>query len=230
MSDQARSPEGRVRWIRVWDLPTRLFHWLLVVLFAFSWWSGEQGGAWLDWHFLSGYAILTLLLFRIAWGFLGSSTSRFADFLKGPRAALHHLREALGPRAPQDVGHNPLGGWMIAVLLVLLLVQTGTGLFAEDRELNGGPLSLLVADRVSRLFTAIHSINVNLLLALVGLHVLAVLIYLFARRQNLIRPMVTGRKQLGLAEGNEPRLVSPWRALALLIAAAAIVYGIVHLG
>src|SRR6185369_9982431 len=106
--------ELKLRAVSVWDLPVRLFHWLIVILFAFSWWSGEQGHEWLPFHFWSGYAILTLVLFRIVWGFVGSGTARFSDFLKGPRAGLHHVGQLLRPGKTGDVGHNPLGGWMVA--------------------------------------------------------------------------------------------------------------------
>ena len=103
--------------IRVWDLPVRLFHWALVVLMAISYFTGRAGDDWMKFHFWSGYAILTLILFRIAWGFLGSTTARFADFVKGPAAAIGHLRELLGRDRPREAGHNPMGGAMVVMLL-----------------------------------------------------------------------------------------------------------------
>lgn len=220
--------QSKLRWVRVWDVPTRLFHWLLVILFAFSWWSGEQGGEWMRFHFWSGYAILTLVLFRIVWGLVGSRTARFADFLKGPRASLHHVRELLRPGKTSDVGHNPLGGWMVALLLVLLLVQTVTGLFSEDRELHAGPLSLWVSQSTSKALSNIHETVVNILLLLIAAHVVAVISYLIFKRDNLIGAMFTGRKELKLAPGSEPRMVSPIFAFAILAVCALGVVALVR--
>ena len=219
-----------LRKVRVWDLPTRLFHWALVVLVAFSWWSGEQGYDWMPWHFWSGYGVLTLLVFRFFWGFAGSGTARFASFIKGPQAGLHHLKELLRPGRTGDVGHNPMGGWMVLLLFALLLIQTVTGLFAEDSNMNAGPLLLLVSEDVSRTLAEIHEVVANLILGAIILHVLAVLAYLLIKRDNLIGPMFTGDKLLELAPGSEPRMVSPLLALGLLIASALIVYCVVQLG
>jgi len=219
-----------MRTVRIWDLPTRLFHWLLVIFFAFSYLSAQIGDSWMQWHFLSGYAVLTLLLYRIVWGFVGSRTARFSDFIKGPRATLHHVRDMLRPAKSNDIGHNPLGGWMIVLLLVLLLVQVGTGLFSQDRNLNFGPLSLLVSSSTSRFLKEIHETTVNILLLLIGVHVLAVLFYLVFKRENLVAAMFSGEKQLELPPGAEPRQSSPWLALLVLIVCALVVYGIVRLG
>lgn len=219
---------SKLRSVLVWDLPTRLFHWSIVILFAFSWWSGEQGGSWMRFHFWSGYAILALVLFRIIWGLVGSHTARFADFLKGPRAGLHHLGELLKPGKTSDIGHNPLGGWMVALLLVLLLVQTVTGLFSEDRELNAGPLSLWVSQKTSHFLTEIHETVVNILLLLIAAHVAAVFAYLIFKRDNLIGAMLTGRKQLSLAPGQEPKMASVYLALAVLVVCAAAVIVLVR--
>src|SRR3981189_1731138 len=113
--------------IRIWDLPVRLFHWTLVILMAVSYFSGQAGGDWMKLHFWSGYTILTLLLFRIVWGFVGSTTARFTHFVKGPMAAIEHLKELAGTDRPRDVGHNPLGGAMVIALLLGLLPQLAPG-------------------------------------------------------------------------------------------------------
>ncbi len=224
------STQSALRAVRIWDLPTRLFHWLLVVLFAFSYISGEIGDDMLRWHFLSGYAIMTLVLYRIVWGFVGSRTARFSDFIKGPGVTLHHLRDMFSTARSRDVGHNPLGGLMIVALLLLLLVQVITGLFAQDRNLNFGPLALLVSDKTSHFLKEIHETTVNILLVLIGLHVAAVLFYLVFKRENLVVAMFSGEKQLDLPPGMEPKQSSPYLALLVLIVCAAIVYGIVRLG
>ncbi len=220
-----------LRSVLVWDLPTRLFHWLLVVLVAFSWWSGEQGGSWLKWHFWSGYAILTLLIFRIVWGFFGSGTARFVDFVRGPGAGIAHLRELAGRHQPRDVGHNAIGGWMVVALILVLLAQIGTGLFADDDIMVMGPLGELVSSSTRSQLTSIHKILVNVILLMVALHVVAVLLYWVFRRQNLVWPMVTGRKELPAdLAARPPFMASPVLALAIVAAAGLIVWAIVSLG
>ncbi len=164
---------GTTRLVRVWDAPTRLFHWAIVVLVAFSWYSMRE--SWMELHFLSGYTILTLLLFRLAWGFIGSDTARFARFLASPVAALRHLAHIYRREPDLEIGHNAAGGWMVLVLLVLLLVQVVTGLFANDDIMNEGPLAHLAGKSRSDWLTNIHSINFTLIEIAVAAHVFAVL-------------------------------------------------------
>jgi cytochrome b len=225
------------RRIRVWDLPVRLFHWALVILMATSYFSGRAGGDWMKLHFWSGYAILTLLLFRIAWGFVGSTTARFSDFVKGPSAALRHLAELAGADRPREAGHNPVGGAMVVVLIFAVLAQVVAGLFSADTDMGlvNGPLSRLVADKWIERASAFHAFWVNVLLILVGLHVLAAIVYLVWKRQNLIAAMVHGYKRIDdvvLPGKPAPGLAfaSGKLALSLLIACAAVVYFIVRLG
>ncbi len=223
--------------IRIWDLPVRLFHWTLVVLVAVSYFSGQAGGDWMKLHFWSGYSILTLLLFRIAWGFVGSTTARFTHFVKGPVAAIEHLKELVGADRPRDIGHNPLGGAMVIALLLGLLLQVVAGLFAADTDTGivTGPLANLLPNKWIERATSFHHLWINVLLLLVALHVLAALIYLVWKRQNLIGAMFTGHKPLDdvVAPGKpEPRLSFGSRrlALSLLIVSAAVVYFIVRAG
>jgi cytochrome b len=223
--------------IRVWDLPVRLFHWTLVLLMVVSYFTGRWGGDWMKFHFWSGYAILTLLLFRIAWGFVGSTTARFSNFVKGPMAAFGHLRELFGKHGPYDAGHNPMGGAMVVVLILAVLAQAGTGLFSADTDtgLVSGPLAGKIADAMVDKVTAFHHFWVNVLLVLAALHVVAVLTYLVWKRHNLAAAMITGRKPVEhvVPPGEPaPRLAfaSAWLAVSLLIAAAAIVYFIVRAG
>ena len=211
--------------VRIWDLPVRLFHWTLVLLIAFSWFTGEQGSDWLPWHFLSGYAILTLLLFRLAWGFFGSTYARFAHFLRGPQAILAYLR-----RPGTVFGHNPVGGLMILALLVLLFVQVGTGLFADDDIMTQGPFGGWVSGRTRELLTTIHRINVNVILALIAVHVLAAFYYLTMKRENLIGAMIRGWRAMPARDPAAVRFAPPLLALALLAAAALAVWGLVYLG
>ncbi|WP_028081093.1 cytochrome b/b6 domain-containing protein [Solimonas soli] len=215
---------------RVWDLPTRLTHWALVLLFAFSWWSGENGE--LAWHRRSGYAVLTLLLFRLAWGFAGSSTARFARFVRGPRAVLAYARRVFERRAAHDpVGHNPLGGWSVLAMLALLLLQTGSGLFAVDTDgLESGPLAHRLSFSAGRTLAGLHGASFEVLLALVGLHIAAVLFYLVCRRENLIAAMLSGRRRLRPDSVAGLRFAGFGRALALLSAAVALVAALLILG
>jgi cytochrome b len=208
---------------RVWDLPIRVGHWLLPILVGVSWATAEWGL--MDWHRRSGYAILTVALFRVYWGFLGSSTARFSGFVRGPVAVLAYargLRDRAG-HAPV-IGHNPMGGWSVLALLALLLVQTGTGLFAVDTDgLESGPLSYLISFRSGRTLSEIHEISFNLLLGLVVLHVAAVAYYTLIRREALIAVMLSGRKSLPSGATQGLRFVSPWRALVGIVIAASVV-------
>jgi cytochrome b len=215
--------------VKVWDAPVRLFHWLLVLLFAFMFFSGKSGSEWLEWHVRSGYAILALLLFRILWGFFGSTHARFGSFLAGPKACIECLRH-LAKRSPSPyAGHNPLGGWMVLVLLLALLFQVGTGMFSNDDVLFEGPLASLVSKTLSDRLTGWHSWNFNLLLLLAGLHVIAVLYHAGFMKENLIGAMFTGVKRMpaDAAGGVVARFASPWLALVLLCVAALAVYLIV---
>jgi cytochrome b len=217
--------------VRVWDAPVRLFHWTLVVLLVVSYFSGRAGGDWMKLHFWSGYAILTLLLFRIAWGLVGSTTARFSHFVKGPAAWFVYLRSFVTGRQTYDVGHNPVGGIMVLVLILAVLAQATAGLFSADTDLGtvNGPLANTIADKWVDRLTAFHKFWVNILIYLAALHILAAITYLVLKRQNLIGSMFTGHKPLHhVAEAGKPapplRFASGRLAISLLIAAAAIVY------
>ena len=215
--------------VKVWDVPVRLFHWLLVLLFAFMILSGKLKDEWMVWHMRAGYAILALLLFRILWGFAGSSYARFASFLAGPSACLAFVRKLLARAPAHSAGHNPLGGWMVLVLLLALLFQVGSGLFANDDVLIEGPLASLVTKAVSDQLTSWHYWNVNLLLGLAAVHILAVLYHVLFMKENLIGAMFTGVKRMpaDAAGGVAARFASSWLALVLFALAALAVYLIV---
>ncbi|KAA2213111.1 cytochrome b/b6 domain-containing protein [Teichococcus oryzae] len=215
--------------IKVWDPWIRIVHWVLVGLLGGLWWSAETGR--MDLHMTLGHCVLALLLFRLAWGFIGSETARFRAFLRSPLAAIGHLRH-LFHRAPDtEIGHNAAGGWMVLLLLLVLLTQAGTGLFADDLIFTRGPLAAHVPGAVSDWATFIHIRNFNLILVLAALHVLAVLLYALGRGQDLVRPMVTGVKRLpARLAGHAPRLGSPLLAVLLLAMAGAAAWGISRLG
>jgi cytochrome b len=178
----------------VWDLPIRLFHWALVVLVVVSFTTAKIGGNAMQYHVWSGAAILGLLLFRLIWGFIGGPTARFRHFVRGPSAAWRYARSLLRPSPERHLGHNPLGGWSIMAMLLALLLQAATGLFATDDIATQGPLYHLVNDGIAGRLTRIHLFNETILIALVALHILAVLFYLLVKKENLVTPMITGRK------------------------------------
>ncbi|HMM75782.1 MAG TPA: cytochrome b/b6 domain-containing protein [Gammaproteobacteria bacterium] len=212
--------------VRVWDLPVRLFHWGIVALLGYSWWSGEEGGMTLEYHMWSGYAVLTLVLFRVLWGFAGSGTARFASFVRGPAAVLASLRELGSARPLHLAGHNPLGGWMVLALLLCLLVQTSSGLFANDDLFNEGPLYEHVSKALSDTLTTVHHLNFGLLLGLVALHVAAVAWHRLRKGERLVGAMIHGRKRL---DGPAPALARARRALPWLALSAGVVAFVVNL-
>lgn len=172
--------------LRVWDMPTRAFHWLLAVAIGFSWWSAETGA--MDWHRRSGLVVLGLVAFRLGWGFFGGSTARFARFARGPRAVIAYVRGG-GGGAP---GHNPLGGWSVLLMLGLVVAQVGAGLFSVDVDgIESGPLSDRVSFDAGRQAAHIHHLVFDVLLAAIALHVGAIAVYAL-RGRNLVRPMLTG--------------------------------------
>ena len=208
----------------VWDLPVRLFHWTLVLLLVVSWATGQDGGIdAMTWHLSTGLAVLALLLARIAWGLIGSQSARFGEFVRGPRAAWADTRALLQRNAPPHAGHPPLGGWMVVALLVALLVQCVTGLFANDAVMTEGPLASRVSPSMGEWLSTVHRWNVNVLLALAALHVAAVVYHIVALRSDLLRGMITGRRRLSTLE-TPPRMRSAWLALAILITAAALLW------
>ena len=203
--------------IAVWDLPTRLFHWTLVGLIAFSWWSAEEEK--LDLHMWSGFAVLTLLLFRLLWGVFGSSTARFANFVRGPGAVAAYLKDS---KAWTAIGHSPLGALSVLALLGALFVQVFTGLFNSDRDgLNEGPLIAWVGSGTADLMHEVHEVLFNVLLGLIGLHVAAIIFYRLVKGKKLLGPMITGRATFENA--TEPmRPGRWWVAILCLLAALAI--------
>jgi cytochrome b len=214
--------------VQVWDLPVRLFHWSLVVLVVFSFTTGQLGGNWLEWHFRSGYCILALVLSRIVWGLTGSQTARFSDFVHGPKRVLGYARSLLRGTTMFHTGHNPMGGLMVVSMLILLLVQATTGLFADDDIATRGPLADKVSGAMVSVFTTIHRINIKVILASVALHVGAVLFYLLAKKDNLIKPMITGARAIP-DDHPAPALSGHRPALIIVALAAAFVVWLVKI-
>ena len=196
----------------LWDLPIRLFHWMLAALILFSWWTVKNDHT--DWHIWSGCGILTLLIFRLLWGFVGSSTARWASFVRGPRAVADYLRGRW-----TGIGHTPLGALSVVALLAAVAVQVGLGLFSEDKDgLYFGPLSRFVTTDTSDRIRDLHETWFKVVLGLIVLHVAAIIFYRF-RGRHLTKPMITGRAELDPAAA--PMKPGKWW-LALICLAAGI--------
>jgi cytochrome b len=211
---------------RVWDLPTRLFHWALVALVITSFVTAKVGGNAMTWHMYSGYTILALLVFRIIWGFIGGRESRFRSFVKGPGAVVRYLRTLFHRQAAHHPGHNPLGGWSVVLMILSLGTQATTGLFASDDIFVEGPLAAKVSGATVKLATSIHHWNEWVLIALVVLHVAAIAFYAVYKRVNLVHAMVHGHKILPAPAEHTPNRT----ALAALVLgiAGAFVYWLVR--
>jgi cytochrome b len=215
------------RRVLVWDLPTRLFHWLLVVLVIISFVTGKIGGNAMRYHEWSGFTILALLLFRLIWGVVGSRESRFVTFVRGPSTVVRYATTLLRSDSTPFCGHNPLGGWSIIAMLLVLLVQAATGLFANDDIITEGPLFDWVSKATSDWLTRVHKLNQEVIIALVCIHVLAVLFYLFHKRENLVKPMITGVKEWH-GTGPQPATGRSWIAAVIAALAALAVYLLVR--
>ena len=176
--------------VRIWDLPTRLFHWALAICIVLGIVFVKIGGNAIQWHAYCGYTALALILFRIIWGFVGSQYARFASFVPSPATLIAFLRG----QVDGGLGHNPLGALSVIGLLLVVLIQALTGLFADDDIFFQGPLAKYVSNSTVALLTSIHRFNQYLIFVLVGLHIAAISYYYFVKRENLVRPMVTGDK------------------------------------
>lgn len=214
---------------RVWDLPTRLFHWLLALTVTGVLATGLLGV--MEWHFRLGYGVLALLLFRLVWGFVGGRWSRFGTFVHGPRSVVAYLRGRAHP--DHLVGHNPLGALSVFAMLGLLAIQVTTGLLADDAITYAGPLSHMVSSDTASLATSWHATYGKwIVIALVVVHLLAVAYYALVRRQTLIGPMLSGDKAVEAATGVAPSrddVVSRCVALVLFGACVGFAFWIASL-
>jgi cytochrome b len=213
---------------RVWDLPTRIFHWALAALVLAQWCSAEWNLLSMDWHFRLGYALLALVLFRIAWGFVGSDSARFWRFLAGPTRVADYAA-SLARRAPSaQPGHNPLGGWAVVAMLLVLLAQSVTGLFSTDDISLYGPLAERVSADLAEQMTSIHKSLTDVLVILIGLHLAAVAWYALWKRDGLVPAMVNGRK--ALAVDPALRFAGIGRAAIVLAVCSGVVWAVVEFG
>lgn len=210
--------------VLVWDLPTRLFHWLLVLSLAGSWWTAEAGIEWMDWHFRLGYFAGGLILFRLIWGLVGTRHARFSSFLKGPIATAKYAATLFSRESKSTSGHNPLGGLVVLIILIAVGIQVGTGLFATDDIFTTGPFYPWVDDKTASELTSIHHLNFDILLIIAALHIAAVLFYLIWKRRNLIWPMIIGSKPTEEADEAIETLAFVRGLVIALIVAGAVAY------
>lgn len=222
--------QARLRDTRVWDLPTRFFHWALAFCVICLLITGLLGGNAMPWHFRFGYCVLTLLMFRIIWGFVGGTWSRFSSFIFAPKHVINYLK---GKREPlHEVGHNPLGGLSVLAMLSFLLAQVATGLISDDEISAAGPLTRFVANATVQQASNYHvNIGKIILILLVVTHLLAIVFYLLKKRENLIKPMLHGDKVLPHdVLATRDTTSSRFMALLILAVCAAAVYWLVNLG
>ncbi len=179
--------------IKVWDLPTRIFHWGMIFLLASLWWTADDGE--MDWHQVCAYSLMVLIIFRLIWGMIGSDTARFSHFIKHPKTVLDYMKQTKHQGVTSSVGHNPLGGYMVIVLILLVSMQLVSGLFATDEIFTEGPLYSFVSSDTSSLMTWLHRKVFYVMLGFASIHVLAV-IYHRIKGDKLIVPMITGYKQV----------------------------------
>ncbi len=219
VSDNDR-PASPALSIRIWDLPTRTFHWLLALLVVASIVSARLGGGAMTWHLRFGYAIFTLLAFRLIWGFVGGHWSRFGAFFYAPSTSLRYLRGGSLPHEHHHVGHNPLGAWSVFALLGVLAVQVATGLVADDEIATNGPLLKYVSSATSSVASRWHkNFGQWIIITLIVVHIGAILFYAVRRRQNLVGPMLHGDK---LLTADVPAALDNTRSRALALALAAL--------
>jgi len=226
------SVESPDQHVRVWDLPTRIFHWVLALAVIGSVISAKVGGAAMSWHFRLGYVVFTLLAFRLVWGFVGGRWSRFASFVRGPGTILRYLRGDIREADRFDVGHNPLGALSVLGLLGLLALQVATGLVADDEITNVGPLNQFVTSATAASATSWHeTFGQYGLILLIVLHIGAIVYYLRRWKANLVRPMIHGDKPLPAdTPPSRDDLATRAAAVVLLAGCAAAVTYIVQLG
>ena len=201
----------------VWDLPSRLFHWALALCLVGSWITAEAGFEWTEWHFRFGYAAIALVTFRVLWGFLGTRHALFKSFLRGPGASLENLRSLFARTPSPYAGHTPIGGWSVLLMLALVAIQAGTGLFISDDIFWSGPYNGVVSNATAGTLAQIHHLNFTALQIVVAMHLAAIAWYRFGKNTRLVGPMVHGHKTL---EDESQAITSSRWPLALVVFAA----------
>jgi cytochrome b len=199
MAEASKAEDRRL----VWDLPLRLFHWLFAAGIFAAWATAKAGFDWMQWHFYLGYGLIALLVFRIIWGFFGPRHARFSSFLRKPSAVWLYAKSLFSRSGMQSIGHNPVGGLMVLLMIVLVAVQAATGLFTTDDVVWAGPYNPAVSKSTASWLSTVHNLNFNFILGAIGLHLAAIAFYTFVKQQNLVVPMLTGHKPATLIPAHE---------------------------
>lgn len=224
ISEERQTQERRL----VWDLPLRMFHWLLVLSMIGSYTTAKLGFDWMQWHFYLGYFTIGLVVFRLVWGFVGPRHARFTSFVRKPSAVFLYLKGMFSRTSVRTIGHNPVGGLMVLLMLVLVGIQATTGLFTTDDVVWSGPYYPAVSGSTASTLSTIHNWNFNIILGAVGLHIAAILFYGLYKRQNLVVPMLHGHLPAALVPEREAISNSQLiKALVISLLAAAFVYWLV---
>jgi cytochrome b len=224
LTEEKQTQERRL----VWDLPLRMFHWLLVLSMIGSYTTAKLGFDWMQWHFYLGYFTIGLVVFRLLWGCFGPRHARFTSFIHKPSAVFLYLQGMFSRASTRTIGHNPVGGLMVLLMLVLVGIQAATGLFTTDDVVWSGPYYPSVSASSASTLSTIHNLNFNIILGAVGLHVAAILFYGLYKRQNLVVPMLHGHLPATLVPEREAISNSQLlKALVISLVAAAFVYWLV---
>lgn len=220
-----RNPSAADRPVLIWDLPLRAFHWLLVLTLAGCWITQELGGALMDWHLRLGYLALGLVLFRIAWGVVGTRHARFSSFLAGPRRVAAYLRRWLAGDLPPLAGHNPPGGWSAILMLTSVAIQAVSGLFNSDDIFTSGPWRPAVSSTFADSMSKLHDVNFYVLLGLVAIHVSAIAAYRLRFGVGLVLPMITGSKNTSEQDGIATQRI--WLGVLVAVFSGLLVWGLI---
>ena len=209
----------------VWDLPLRLFHWLFALSIVAAYVTAKLGFDWMQWHFYLGYWTIGLLVFRILWGIFGPRHARFSSFIHNPSAIWLYLKGMFNPNSARSIGHNPVGGLMVLLMLLLVAVQAGTGLFTTDAVVWAGPYNPSVSESTASFLSSVHNWNFNFIIGAVVLHIGAILFYAFYKKQNLVVPMLHGHLPAVMVPEHEAIKSSQlFKALVVSLVAAGFVY------
>jgi len=213
--------EEQPKTLKVWDLPVRILHWSLVILFIAAYVTNWLGAEYFTYHLWTGYAVIVLVSFRILWGLVGTYHARFINFVRNPIATTKYAFSFIKKSDKHYAGHNPLGALMVIALLLGSLVQAVTGLFTNDEIFNVGPLYAYVTDELSLKLTSLHRQIFYWILGAIALHILAVVFHVWFKRDNIVKAMFTGKKNAEGLEG-EPTIKSSriWLAVIIVVALA----------
>jgi cytochrome b len=219
--------------IFVWDVPVRLFHWLLVTSILMLFITGKVGGNYMEWHKKIGFFVIGLIAFRIVWGFVGSYHARFKNFVRGPAAVIAYAKSLFKKDSPHYLGHNPMGALSVLALIAAVGFQTFTGLFSNDDIMLEGPYASMVSKAFSDQMTSLHHLNSNVILVLIGLHLSAIVFYAVFKKEQLIEAMLTGKKEVdtsigGHLEQEMPEKARPaWLSWSIIVVVGGVVYAVV---